>query len=69
MKIMLQMELHDVLRIACLLDHHRTDCASNGEGDRESPSRNRWVSQAGECNQLRDTLLKAIEVGSGKVKP
>jgi hypothetical protein len=60
MKVKIEMELEALLRIACLLDHHRTDCAANGEGERESPTRQRWVDQAGEARTLRETLLKSI---------
>jgi hypothetical protein len=59
------MELSDILRIACLLDHHRTECTDNAErvdsgNGSSSPSKNRWVSQAGECMDLRQKLLAGI---------
>jgi hypothetical protein len=60
--VTLRMDLDKLLRIACLLDHHRTTCADNAESGSEgnSPARTRWSAQAGECQELRTTLLKGI---------
>jgi hypothetical protein len=65
MKMQIVMELDAILRIACLLDHHRTECADRAEqvdtgGGSSSPARSRWTAQAGEASQLRETLLKSV---------
>jgi hypothetical protein len=61
MKAKFEMDLEKALRIAVLLDHHRTDCADKAEGyDKENPLNQRWIAQAGECRQLREDMLKAI---------
>lgn len=67
MKVKLEMELADVLRISVLLDHHRREAAENadstGDGDGKSPTGSLWRSWGGEAFDLNNKLLKAISIG------
>ncbi len=64
MKVKLEMDLADVLRISVLLDHHRREAAENadgsGDGDGKSPMGSLWRSWGSEAFDLNNKLLKAI---------
>ena len=66
MKVKLEMELADVLRISVLLDHHRKEAAENadgtGDGDGKSPMGQLWRGWSSEAMQLNEKLLKAVAV-------
>lgn len=69
MKVKLEMELADVLRISVLLDHHRREAAENaegtGDGDGKSPMGILWRTWSSEAADLNGKLLKAVSTAKG----
>jgi hypothetical protein len=62
MKVKVEMELADLLRISVLLDHHRSEAADHvADHEKESPVRQLWQSWGLEAAQLNEKLLKAID--------
>jgi hypothetical protein len=57
MKINLEMELNDVLRISVLLDHHRAECTERANDDCTGNLFKMWGSEA---TLLNEKLLKAV---------
>lgn len=61
MKVKIEMDLSDLLRISVLLDHHRKECADNSERGSDASSPGLLFSQLGtEASQLNEKLLKAV---------
>ena len=64
MKVRLEMELHDVLRIALLLDHHRLESAEAADVSVE-PVATLYKTWGNDAGQLRQKLLEAIGRAGG----
>lgn len=63
MKVKLEMELADVLRISVLLDHHRREAADSATNESEKTSAAYlWSGWGTEAAQLNEKLLKAVTV-------
>lgn len=61
MKVKLEMDLADVLRISVLLDHHRTEATSQGAAGEGSSAQERLYAQWGsEAAELNKKLLAAV---------